>query len=159
MNIDIMKKSLPLILALLALNIATAYAETATQIQAQTDSTKEAADYPEELQKLGKYIDESLDEVKGIDTKTKENCPTQATFAFNAMEMRQKDFDYNDIYYLLSVANSDDLTDKGLDKLTVYKDIFEEAYYYPVYENKDDQDTAMTLYMTYKNHQCLLGVQ
>lgn len=152
-----MKKPLLLILALLF--ASTAQAKFSPQIQAQIDSMRSPNDYPEELQKLGKYIDETLDEVKSVGASARDHCPTQSIFAFNAMEMRQKDFDYNDIYYLLSVINRDDLTEKGQTKLAVYKEIFEEAYYYPIYKNKDDQNTAITLYRAYKDHQCILGVQ
>ena len=152
-----MKKPLLLILALLF--TSTAQADFSPQVQSQIGSMRSPNDYPEELQKLGKYIDETLDEVKAVGTSARDNCPTQSIFAFNAMEMRQKGFDYNDIYYLLSVSSTDDLTEKGQNKLAVYKEIFEEAYYYPTYDNKDDQNTAITLYRAYKDHQCMLGVQ
>ena len=84
--------------------------------------------------------------------------PTQGVFAFNIMELRQKWVDYSDVYHLMNISNTVDLTIKGMTKLESYKGVFEEAYDYPIYPSKEDKGTATTFYMTYKNHQCLLSL-
>ena len=122
----------------------------------QEDSINVISQYPKELQELGVYIDSTLDAVQSISDK-EDFCSNQTVFAFNIMELRQKGVDYSDVYHLINISNTADLTIKGITKLESYKGVFEEAYDYPIYQNKEDKGTT-TFYMTYKNHQCLLSL-
>ena len=151
-----MKKSLILTCTLLITH--TVQASLPSEIKAKTDSIHAPSQYPKELQKLGLYIDSTLDAVQNISDNNEDLCSTQSVFAFNVMKMRQKGVDYSDIYHLMNINNKADLTIKGIAKLESYKGVFEEAYEYPIYTSKEDKGTATTFYMTYKNHQCLLGL-
>ena len=129
---------------------------TQARFPTQEESINVISQYPKELQELGVYIDSTIDAVQSISDK-EEFCSTQAVFAFNIMELRQKGVDYSDVCHLMNIANTADLTTKGITKLESYKGVFEEAYDYPIYQNKENKGTATTFYMTYKNHQCLLS--
>ncbi|WP_372844013.1 hypothetical protein [Psychrobacter sp.] len=151
-----MKKSLILTCTLLLTH--TVQASFPSEIKSKTDSIHAPSQHPKELQKLGVYIDSTLDAVQNVSDNNEDLCSTQSVFAFNVMKMRQKGVDYSDIYHLMNINNKADLTIKGIAKLESYKGVFEEAYKYPIYTSKEDKGTATTLYMTYKNHQCLLSL-
>lgn len=154
-NVMVMNKLLILTCTLLMTH--TVEANFSSETPEQTVPIDTPSQYPEELQKLALYIDATLDTVQNVSNNS-DFCSTQSAFAFNIMEMRQKGVDYSDIYHLLNVNNESDLTVKGIRKLNSYKEVFEEAYDYPIYKDKEDKGTAITLYMVYKNHQCLLSL-
>ena len=146
-----------LILTCILLLTHTVQANSSSETPEQTVSINAPSQYPEELQKLAVYIDSTLDTVQNT-SDNKDFCSTQSAFAFNIMEMRQKGVDYSNIYHILNINDESDLTIKGMGKLNSYKEVFEEAYDYPIYKNKEDKGTAITFYMIYKNHQCLLSL-
>lgn len=148
---SIMKNLLILTCTLLCMYTAQARFPT------QEESINVISHYPKQLQELGVYIDSTLDAVQSI-SDMEYFCSTQGMLAFNIMKMRQKGVDYSDVYHLMNISNTADLTIKGMTKLESYKGIFEEAYDYPIYQNKEDKGTATTFYMNYKNHQCLFSL-
>ena len=152
-----MKKLIVLALSLAFSNIA--QAEFSPEIQAQIDSMKQPSQYPKELQKLGLYINDTLDLVNKVSSEIKDLCSAQPVFALDIMQMRQKGVEYNDVYRLLNITDGDDLTAKGVNKLSEYMNIFDDAYSYPIYEDLEDRGAATTFYMTYINHQCLLNLE
>ena len=86
-------------------------------------------------------------------------CADRSIYAFNFMSMRQKGYDYHDIYQLIDLSKDYDDLELADNSVDFYQNLLSEVYSYPVYETEYLKDLAIAMYLNNKDYQCLLGLQ
>lgn len=89
----------------------------------------------------------------------KSYCAGRSIHALNFMIMRQKGYDYDDIYLLINLSQNSNGLELADNSIDFYQDLLSEVYSYPVYETEYLKHLVIAMYHNNKDYQCLLGLQ
>ena len=124
-------------------------------------NTMPFSELPVEIQALIESFDldhnDQLEEQLSFEEKR--YCGGRSIYAFNFMSMRQKGYDYDDIYQLIDLSKDSDDLELADNSIDFYQDLLSEVYSYPVYETEYLKDLAIAMYHNNKDYQCLLGLK
>ncbi|PNK59659.1 hypothetical protein [Psychrobacter sp. FDAARGOS_221] len=137
------------------------YAEESESLKDTIANTMSFSDLPIELQALieSADVEDNIKIEQQLSYEERGICSAKSAYAFNFMNMRQKGYDYEDIYLLIDLSQNSDGLELAENSLDFYHDLLSEAYSYPVYETKYLKGLAISLFLDKKNYECLQEVQ